>query len=166
MQSPLSPLRVRVASLLAVDLGVRTGLAYYGADGRLVWYRSQNFGAASRLKRAIPALLSEPGDVTRLVLEGGGPLAQLWRAEAERRDIITTQVSAQDWRSLFLLPREQRSGVEAKRVAGRLARHVIAWSGAPRPTSLRHDTAEAILVGLWGVLSAGWLRRLPPELLR
>jgi hypothetical protein len=70
------------------------------------------------------------------------------------------------WRSVFLLPREQRSAADAKRVAARLARVVIAWSGAPRPTSLRHDAAEAILVGLWGVLSAGWLRRLPPELLR
>ena len=155
-----------MASLLAVDLGVRTGLALYGEDGRLRWYRSQNFGAAARLKRAIPTLLSEPGDLTRLILEGGGPLAQLWRAEAARRDVVVTQVSAEDWRSVFLLPREQRSGVDAKRVAGRLARVVIAWSGAPRPTSLRHDAAEAILVGLWGVLSAGWLRRLPPELVR
>ena len=34
------------------------------------------------------------------------------------------------------------------------------------PTSLRHDAAEAILVGLWGVLSAGWLRALPPAILR
>jgi hypothetical protein len=145
---------------------VRTGLALYGEDGRLRWYRSQNFGAAARLKRAIPALLREPGDLARLLLEGGGPLAQLWRAEAERRDVVVTQVSAEDWRSVFLLPREQRSAADAKRVAARLARVVIAWSGAPRPTSLRHDAAEAILVGLWGVLSAGWLRRLPPELLR
>ena len=70
-----------MAALLAVDLGVRGGVACYGDDGRLRWYRSQNFG------------------------------------------------------------------------------------GAPRPTSLRHDAADAIMIGLWGVLSAGWLRRLP-DLLR
>jgi hypothetical protein len=41
---------------------------------------------------------------------------------------------------------------------------VIEWSGAARPTSLRHDAAEAILIGLWGLLEAGWMGRLPDEL--
>lgn len=154
-----------MAALLAVDLGVRAGFACYGDDGRLRWYRSQNFGAASRLRRAIPALLDAPGDATRLVLEGGGALAEAWRREAERRAIAVQQVSAEEWRELFLLPREHRSGAQAKEVAGRLAREIIEWSGAPRPTSLRHDAAEAIMIGLWGVLNAGWLRRLP-DLLR
>jgi hypothetical protein len=45
-----------------------------------------------------------------------------------------------------------------------LARRVIAWSEARRPTSLRHDAAEAILTGLWGVLEVGWLDSLPEEL--
>jgi hypothetical protein len=155
-----------VAALLAVDLGVRTGLACYGEDGRLRWYRSQNFGDAARLRRAIPGLLTVPDDLTRVVIEGGGLLAEPWRVEAERRGVLVRRVSAEEWRSLFLLPREQRSGPQAKVVASRLARRVIEWSGAPRPTSLRHDAAEAVLVGLWGVLSAGWLRQLPPGLLR
>ena len=42
-----------------------------------------------------------------------------------------------------------------------LARRVIEWCGAPRPTSLRHDAAEAILIGLWGVLELGWVDALP-----
>ena len=155
-----------MAALLAVDLGVRTGLACYGEDGRLRWYRSQNFGDAARLRRAIPGLLDHPDDLTRVVIEGGGPLAEPWRVEAERRGVLVRRVSAEEWRSLFLLPREQRSGPQAKAVASRLARRVIEWSGASRPTSLRHDAAEAVLVGLWGVLSAGWLRELPPGLLR
>ena len=155
-----------MASLLAVDLGVRTGLAAYGDDGHLRWYRSQNFGSAARLKRAIPALLDAEPDLTRLVLEGGGPLERLWRAEGEARGLVVQQVSAEEWRALFLLPREQRTGVDAKRTAALLARRVIDWSGARRPTSLRHDAAEAILVGLWGVLSAGWLRALPLAILR
>lgn len=45
-------------SLLAVDLGLRTGLALYGADGRLRWYRSQNYGSAERLRRAVYAELN------------------------------------------------------------------------------------------------------------
>jgi hypothetical protein len=58
------------------------------------------------------------------------------------------------------------SGVDAKRHAGETARKVIEWSKAPRPTSLRHDTAEAIMIGLWGVLHLGWLEKLPKELQR
>ena len=155
-----------MAALLAVDVGVRTGIACWGDDGRLRWYRSHNYGSLARLRRALPALLADPPDLARVVLEGGGPIAEAWAHEAERRAIEVQRVSAEGWRSLFLLPREQRSGAQAKEVAGRLARRVIDWSGARRPTSLTHDAAEAILVGLWGAMSAGWLRRLPAEVLR
>jgi len=155
-----------MASLLAVDVGVRTGLACFGDDGQLRWYRSRNFGNAARLRRALPALLADPRDLTRVVLEGGGILADAWESAAERSALDVVRVTAETWRPVFLLSREQRSGVQAKEVAGRIARRVIAWSGAKRPTSLRHDAAEAILIGLWGVLQAGWLRSLPPELVR
>ena len=151
-------------SLLAVDVGVRTGLAVYRDDGRLIWYRSRNFGAAARLKRAIPALLHEAFDPTYVVLEGGGPLAEHWAAAAERSGSHVRRVSAEDWRSLFLLAREQRSGEQAKRVADAIARRVVTWSNAPRPTSLRHDAAEAILIGLWGVIRVGWLGAIPGAL--
>lgn len=148
-------------SLLAVDVGVRTGLAVYRDDGRLIWYRSQNFGAAARLKRAIPGLLHEAFEPTRVVLEGGGPLAEHWASISERNGAHVRRVSAEEWRSIVLLAREQRSGEQAKRVADGLARRVIAWSDAPRPTSLRHDAAEAILIGLWGVIDVGWLPGVP-----
>jgi hypothetical protein len=45
-----------------------------------------------------------------------------------------------------------------------LARQIILWFGASRPTALRHDTAEAILIGLWGVLAVAWLETLPEGL--
>jgi hypothetical protein len=153
-----------VPSLLAVDVGVRTGLAVYRDDGRLIWYRSRNFGAASRLKRAIPALLHEAFDPTHVVLEGGGPLAEHWTTTSQRHGARVRRVSAEEWRSLFLLPRDQRSGDQAKRVADGLARRVVEWSDAARPTSLRHDAAEAILIGLWGVIDIGWLNEVPKAL--
>jgi hypothetical protein len=151
-------------SLLAVDVGVRTGLAVYRDDGRLIWYRSRNFGAAARLKRAIPALLHEAFDPTWVVLEGGGPLADHWATAAERHGSHVRRVSAEEWRSAFLLPRDQRSGDQAKRVADGLARRVVEWSDAARPTSLRHDAAEAILIGLWGVIDVEWLPGIPKAL--
>ena len=72
-----------MSALLAVDVGVRTGLACWGADARLRWYRSHNLGNAARLRRAIPGLLDGVPDLTRLVLEGGGPLTEAWRAAGE-----------------------------------------------------------------------------------
>lgn len=154
------------ATLLAVDLGLRTGLASFGADGRLLRYRSHNFGSPARLKRGAPTLLAETAGLAWLVIEGGGPLAEIWAAEAARRRIGVWQVTAETWREQLLYPREQRSGLLAKQAADELARRVISWSGAPKPTSLRHDAAEAIMIGLWGVLAVGWLDGLPAALRR
>lgn len=153
-------------SLLAVDLGLRTGLALYGANGRLRRYGSHNFGSVARLRRGVAAVLADADDPAWLYIEGGGPLADIWAREAERCEVAVRIVSAETWRAALLYQREQRSGEQAKRVADALARRVIAWSGAPRPTALRHDTAEAILVGLWGVLDIGWLERVPEDLRR
>lgn len=153
--------------LLAVDLGVRTGLALYSADGRLVSYHAQNFGSRARLRRGAQAVLHAHAGVTHLVLEGGGDLAELWRREGERRGLRVWVVDAHRWRRTLLLPREQRSGSDAKAAADGLARAIIAWSRAKAPTGpLRHDAAEAIGAGLWGVLAAGWLDRVPEAVAR
>ena len=152
--------------LLAVDLGVKTGLALYGQNGRLLWYRSQNFGSAERLRRGVRGVLDTLPHLAWLVLEGGGPLADIWIHAATRRHIPLRQISAEAWRRQFLYAREQRSGVQAKESATELARRVITWSGARRPTSLRDDAAEAILIGLWGTLAVGWLAHLPEAIRR
>lgn len=152
--------------LLAVDLGLRTGLALYGQGGRLVWQRSHNFGSQPRLRRGAHGLLRELPGLTRLVLEGGGPIADVWAREGQKFGLAVRVIDAAAWRALFLLPRERTSGERAKRFAGDMARRVIAWSGLPGPTALRHDAAEAVLAGLWGVLDAGWLPEIPPELRR
>lgn len=155
-------------TLLAVDLGLRTGLALYGRDGRLRWYRSHNFGTMTRLKRGVYTILQELPQLQWLVVEGGGPLAAVWGKEAARRNIGVMGISAEAWRARLLTDRQQRSGAEAKQSADTLARAVIDWSGADRPTTLRHDAAEAILIGLWGVHQVGWLQaeraELPPVL--
>jgi hypothetical protein len=153
--------------LLAVDLGLRTGLALFGRDGRLEWVRSQNLGTVTRLKRAVGPLLASVQPLELLVLEGGGPIADIWEKEAHRQGLRTWRVAAETWRTRLLLPREQRTGGQAKVSAEGLARRVVEWSGAKRPTSaLRHDAAEAVAVGLWAVLELGWLPALPPELTR
>ncbi len=150
--------------LLAVDIGLRTGFALYSGDGRLMWYRSQNFGSPSRLKRAANAIINDIPEISAVVLEGGGPLADIWEKEAGKLGIRVIRVAAEQWRSMLLYPRQQRTGVQAKKTADELARRVIEWSGASRPTSLRHDAAEAILVGLWASVELGWLERVPSGL--
>lgn len=147
--------------LLAVDVGLHTGLARYGRDGRLQWYRSTNFGARSRLKAGVHSLLASDPEVSMLFIEGGGELAKVWEREAQRRGIAVSRVSAEDWRKRLLLPRERISGSTAKKTAKDLARRVIEWSGAKRPTSLTHDAAEAVLVGFYAVLELGWLEEPP-----
>lgn len=146
-------------TLLAVDAGVRCGLAWYGGDGRLRRYHAQNFGDRRRLRRAIPNLLR---GVDQLYVEGGGTCADPWFRAAERFDIPWRGVGAEAWRATMLLQREQRSGAVAKRNADTHARAIITWSGAPKPRgALRHDAAEAIVFGLWAVLELGWIEAAP-----
>lgn len=152
------------SGLLAVDAGLRAGLARYGPDGRLLAYRSTNFGSVGRLRRGVHGVFRDQPGVGWVVVEGGGEVAEPWIREGERRGLKVRQVHAGIWRPTLLLPRHRRRGSDAKAEADVLARRVIEWSGAPRPTSLRHDAAEAILIGLWGVLELGWLPELPREI--
>lgn len=145
------------ATLLAIDLGLRTGLALYGHDCRLRWYRSHNFGNLARLKRGIYSILNDIPNLHYLIMEGGDPYAERWRREANRRAIPVRQISAEEWRPTLLHERQQRTARDAKQHAARLAHQVITWSSLPQPTSLRHDAAEAILVGAWGLRAVGWL---------
>ena len=142
--------------LLAIDAGLRAGIAVYRGDGRLESYRSTNFGSIRRLKSGVYGVARGVEALAEIVVEGGGGgYAEPWIKEAQRRGIPGRVVDARVWRARLLLPRDRRRGVDAKGQADTVARRIIEWAGAPRPTTLRHDAAEAILVGLWAVLEAG-----------
>ncbi len=147
--------------LLAVDLGLRTGLACYGHDGRLRWYRSQHFADRTTLRRGVRGVLVAESALAHLVLEGGGPIAEVWAGQATRRSVAVHLLAAEHWRAGLLRPNQYRDRQHAKRSADAMARAVILWSSLRRPTALRHDAAEAILIGLWGVHHVGWLDALP-----
>lgn len=149
--TPRERLEVR---LLAIDLGLRSGWAAFAAGGRLLGYGSRHFGSRGTLRKAVPRLLADYPALATLVVEGGGDLAAPWEKEAERRGIAFRQVHGETWRASTLKPSERRSGEDAKAAADALARAAIVRAGAPRPTSLRHDAAEAILVGLWAARDA------------
>ena len=135
--------------LLSIDLGLRCGWAAFDETGRLLGYGSRHFGTRAALRKAVPQILSPYPHLLRLVVEGGGDLFVPWKKEAARRGIAVRQVMGEQWRASVLPPSARRTGEVAKAAAEELAREVIERSGAKRPTSLRHDAAEAILVGVW-----------------
>jgi hypothetical protein len=150
--------------LVAVDLGLRTGYAVYGRDGRLQRHGSRHFANRSRLRAGAAALLREVDHLAFLAVEGDRTLATAWQRHADRRGAATLTVAPEVWRARLLHPRERRDTRTAKRAASTLARVAIDDLCDAAATSLRHDAAEAVLVGLWALLEVGWLQRLPPRL--
>jgi hypothetical protein len=149
----MTPEELRGVRLLAIDLGLRCGWAAFGEAGRLIGYGSRHFGSRTMLRKAIPRILEEFPNLELLIVEGGGDLFVPWKKEAARRGVAVKQVMGEEWRKAILLPYQRHSGKAAKAAADGVARDVIERSGAKRPTSLRHDAAEAILVGAWAATS-------------
>jgi hypothetical protein len=147
----MTPEQLREVQVLAVDLGLRCGWAAFGTESRLFAYGSRHFGNRAMLRKAVPSILGQFPHLKLLVVEGGGDLFVPWEREAGRRGVVVAQVMGEAWRKTVLLPSQRRRGEDAKAAADGLARDVIERSGAKRPTSLRHDAAEAILVGAWAV---------------
>lgn len=135
--------------ILAVDLGVRTGMALFNAAGELEWVRSGNFGNSSRLKKAIPSYLGYLDKKSILVLEGGGSLAEIWEKAARKRGISVKQIHAVEWRKDIFYARDQRNASTAKHHAIEKAMELIRHSQVPAPKNLTDDAAEAFLAGYW-----------------
>ena len=147
--------------LLAIDLGVKTGLALYNDQCHLEWYRSQNYGNKNRLQRAVYGILKDIDNLAFIVVEGGGHLFSIWKKEADRLGIESIQLQAFHWRKEILFDREQRSGISAKQHAQIHAIRVIEQLGTSKPKSLTDDTAEAILTGFWALKKLNWIQNLP-----
>ena len=143
--------------LLAVDLGVKTGLALYNQDCKLEWYRSKNFGNKNSLSKALYSVLKAIDNLEYLIIEGGGDLFAIWKKEANKHGIKIIQIQAPTWRKELLLQREQRSGQQAKRIAIQVANQIINSYANKKPTSLTDDAAEAILCGYWALKEVNWL---------
>lgn len=144
-------------TLLAIDLGVKTGLALYSSEPRLIWYRSQNYGNKNRLKKDAGNVLRDIPNLKYLVVEGGGDLASIWKKEAVKLKIESIQIYAEDWRKDLFVSRDRRNGITSKQNAFSLAKQVITQMNGPGPTSLPDDAAEAVLIGYWGVKYVGWM---------
>jgi hypothetical protein len=97
-------------------------------------------------------LIAAQPDLALVVVEGGGSVAEPWQKAADFHRIPYCQIPAERWRQDLLYAREQRSGSQAKRAAQQHASQTIADANAPNHfNQLRHDAAEAILVGEWAL---------------
>ncbi|SRR6056297_2191538 len=160
---PVSTTNQPILHLLAVDAGLHTGLALYRHDSQLLWYRSHHLADQQKLKRLIATLLRSTPRPTHIYLEGGGPVAELWQREALKLERVFVQLHAGQWRKKLFYARQHPSGRVAKQQALKMATGVIDHLSDKKPTGLRHDTAEAILIGLYGLLDLGWLECWPPK---
>ena len=147
--------------LLAIDAGVKTGLALYGRPDKLIWYRSHNMGSVSSLRKAAAHLLHSIEGLMVIVIEGGGPVAEAWKKEAIQTGLEIISTDAGVWRKELLFPREYRDSLTAKQAAIGLAKKIIDKSDAPSANFPTHDAAEAVLIGLWGIKKHGWIQELP-----
>lgn len=164
LRAPAQRMLGEKSSFVGVDLGLATAFSVYDRDGRLTGVRSRRFGSKDALRAAAGAILDEIPHVHSVIIEGGGDLAESWQRAAVHRGIHLRIVQASEWRRMFLYERERRDGAQAKTHAVKLAAQVIEWSATKGVTAqLGHDAAEAVLVGLFGVVEAGWLKD-PPRL--
>ena len=147
--------------LLAVDIGLHTGLAFFSSDRELLWYRSHHVPNPATLKKLVASVLRQQPRPTHLYLEGGGQLADIWIKDAEKLAIPARQLQAHHWRPKFFYQRQHSNRNTAKKEADTLARQVIAKLGGKKPTSLRHDAAEAVLIGLFALIELGWIPEWP-----
>jgi len=81
--------------LLAVDLGLRAGLAWYDTAGRLQSYRSTNFGANARLKQGAYRMMQEHPELSWVMLEGDHNLAEAWMRHAKKQRAHSQCISAE-----------------------------------------------------------------------
>lgn len=145
---------------MAVDLGVKTGLAVYTSDGELINYKSRNYGNAKRLKKAIYQILKEQENLKFLYLEGGGKLDKFWVKQAEKLGITTKQIHAETWRKkLFPKGQADYHSKPVKILAEKQAKEILKAHAFPIPENLNKDVSEAILIGLYGCIDQGWITK-------
>lgn len=152
-------------NLLAVDLGVKTGMAIFTSEGKLLWYGSRNYGSKNSLRSDIPRLLQQYGPLRRLVLEGGGALYEVWQREAQREQIPVTAFHADYWREMFFGSGYLMHTDKAKVKAVEMAERVINQLGVYKFSTPVHHAAEAILAGLCFLYEEG-LVNFPTEIQR
>ena len=125
--------------LLSVDLGLRSGFAFYNSTGSLLNFKYHRFDSLLTLQDSILAELyiaSATYELTHFVLEGDAIFAAIWSAainqysEAKQLSVKIIRVSPAEWRERILSAKERKSGKDAKCAAREISRQIMWKSGA------------------------------------
>jgi hypothetical protein len=162
--------------LLAVDLGLKSGISLYSQDGILLRYEQFNF-VLETLHQEITAILntwetetntdesateSDAWKITHVAIEGGDTsLLSTWSEALP--DISLLRVSPEEWRSELLTKNERQSGPSAKAASRLIARQFVEDFGQMELHSGKFptDVAESILLGMYCCRKLGWSARDP-----
>jgi len=146
-----------LAAILAIDLGLRTGLAVWDDTARLRTWQTIRFRTPRALSAGARTIARDlDDDVVLAVTEGDLDLARPWDRALGARGVRVLHVQAHQWRGDVFADRPGLDGKAAKRAAVTLARRLVrqhAERGAPH---LKHDAAEAICLGYWACWREGW----------
>jgi predicted phosphodiesterase len=173
--------------LVAVDLGLRTGLALYSEEGRLLEYQNAIYTSEDELRVGCLALLAaweakyqqvttDEDDeaisyhISHVALEGADvALKALWRDMIHDHldDAHILLVKPEEWRADLLLSKEKASGEAAKEASRLIARQLVAdYGGRLHEGKFPTDVAEAVLLGYHVSRRLGWLVRKEPSVRR
>ena len=153
------PIAVESKSLLfSLDLGLRFGWALYTQELDLIAYGSRHCGSVAQFKALAYSSIKRLPHDSHVYVEGGGPLLKYWRNPAEKRSLYFRSVHAEQWRSdtLPITHQYHVRGTVMKAEAIKRARPLILAQSGKRAKTLRHDAAEAILMGWWALYQIEW----------
>ncbi|GAX11061.1 hypothetical protein FisN_24Lh002 [Fistulifera solaris] len=166
--------------LLAVDLGLRTGLSLFNDEGKLLRFDNFQFESPEQLLRAARSVLSsweedvketdERGrrwKISKIAIEGGDPpLRDAWHEAAEGgRSIL--HVRPEEWRADLLLTKEKMDGEKAKSASRLIARQIVSdYGDFDFEGKFQTDMAESILLGLHVARRLGWIATRDPPVRR
>ena len=166
--------------LVAVDLGLRTGLALYSDDGRLLEYEQAVFETSEDLQTKCLQLMSgweakyqgldeKSCHITHVAVEGAdASLRHVWRNIVD--DHLHCElllVKPEEWRADLLLNKEKASGETAKEASRLIARQLVAdYGGRIHEGKLSTDVAESILLGYHVSRRLEWIPRKEPGVRR
>jgi len=163
--------------LVAVDLGLKSGVALYSSDGILLRYEQFHFEKDS-LAETVKSLVENwesaanaiavthddeegtrlPYRVTHIALEGAnGYMLQAW--SDARPDLSILRVPPEEWRADLLLEKERTSGSNAKAASRLIARQVVDDFGSmsKHEGKFPTDVAEAVCMGFYVGRKLGWM---------
>lgn len=166
--------------LLAVDLGLRTGLSLYNDEGRLLRFDNFHFESPDQLLKAAKSVLLAWEDdvketdasgrrwkISKIAIEGGDPpLRDAWH-EAANGDRAVLHVRPEEWRADLLLTKEKLDGEKAKSASRLIARQIVSdYGNFDFEGKFQTDMAESILLGLHVARRLGWITTRGPPVRR